>query len=145
MKKMKEAFSLNNLLLGTVRPPHFCVRQRLVSPRLGTSETTIKHLQCRKPLSELAVSSGKLKEPRVRLRTFVGAEKSTQTFLHKAFRQPFGSWRPRRKSWMSAPKSAFSCGPGGGEKLSDPWALSCTRLRVPPVALHVSQLISWIL
>ena len=24
-------------------------------------------------------------------------------------------------------------------------ALSCTRLRVPPVALHVSQLISWIL
>ena len=26
-----------------------------------------------------------------------------------------------------------------------PCALSCTRLRVPPVALHVSQLISWIL
>ena len=25
------------------------------------------------------------------------------------------------------------------------WKLSCTRLRVPPVALHVSQLISWIL
>ena len=24
------------------------------------------------------------------------------------------------------------------------WGLSCTRLRVPPVALHVSQLISWI-
>ena len=26
------------------------------------------------------------------------------------------------KSWTSAPESAFSCGPGGGEKLFDPWA-----------------------
>ena len=26
------------------------------------------------------------------------------------------------KSWTSAPKSAFSCDPGGGEKLFDPWA-----------------------
>ena len=25
-------------------------------------------------------------------------------------------------SWTSAPKSAFSCGPGGWEKLFDPWA-----------------------
>ena len=27
-----------------------------------------------------------------------------------------------KKSWTSAPKSAFSCSPGGGEKLFDPWA-----------------------
>ena len=33
-----------------------------------------------------------------------------------------GGGRPRRKSWTSAPESAFSCGPGGGEKLFDPWA-----------------------
>ena len=35
---------------------------------------------------------------------------------------PSGHGRPRRKSWMSAPKSVFSCGPGGGEKLFDPWS-----------------------
>ena len=42
------------------------------------------------------------------LRLVLGAKKSTQ--------------RPRRKSWTPAPKSAFPCGPGGGEKLLDPWA-----------------------
>ena len=35
---------------------------------------------------------------------------------------PSGPGRLRRKSRTSAPKSAFSCGPGGGEKLFDPWA-----------------------
>ena len=51
-----------------------------------------------------------------------GAKKSTQTFCTKFFNDPSGHGRPRRKSWTSAPKSAFSCGPGGGEKLFDPWA-----------------------
>ena len=38
------------------------------------------------------------------------------------FHNPSGHGRLRRKSWMSAPKSAFSCGPSGGEKLFVPWA-----------------------
>ena len=33
--------------------------------------------------------------------------------------------RLRPKSWASAPKSTFSCGPGDGEKLLDPWASGC--------------------
>ena len=49
------------------------------------------------------------------------AEKSTQTFFcTKLFENPSGHGRPRRKSWTSAPKSAFSCGPADGEKLFDP-------------------------
>ena len=40
----------------------------------------------------------------------------------KFFDNPSGHGRGRRKSWTSAPKSAFSCGPGGGEKLFDPGA-----------------------
>ena len=43
-------------------------------------------------------------------------------FCTNFFDNPSGRGRPRRKSWTSAPKSAFSCGPGGGEKLFDPWA-----------------------
>ena len=38
------------------------------------------------------------------------------------FNNPSGHGRPRWKPWSSAPRSAFSCGPGGGEKLFDPWA-----------------------
>ena len=37
---------------------------------------------------------------------------------------PSGHGRPHRKSWMSAPESAFSCGPGSGQKLFDPWGAS---------------------
>ena len=33
-----------------------------------------------------------------------------------------GHGRPHQKSWTSAPKSAFSCGPAGGEKIFDPRA-----------------------
>ena len=40
----------------------------------------------------------------------------------KFFENPSGHGRPRRKSWTSAQKSAFFCGPGDGEKLSDPGA-----------------------
>ena len=40
----------------------------------------------------------------------------------KFFKNPSGHGCPRRKSWTSAPKNAFSCGPGGGEKHFDPWA-----------------------
>ena len=51
----------------------------------------------------------------------LGAKKSTQTFFCTMFfDNPLGHGRPRRKSWTSAPKSAFSCGPGGGEKFLTP-------------------------
>ena len=43
-------------------------------------------------------------------------------FWTKFFESPRDHGRPHQKSWTSAPKSAFSCGPGGGEKLVDPWA-----------------------
>ena len=43
-------------------------------------------------------------------------------FCTKFFNNPSGHGRPRRKSWMSARKNAFFCGPGDGEKLFDPWA-----------------------
>ena len=49
-----------------------------------------------------------------------GQQINANFFYTKFFDKPSG--RPRRKSWMSAPKSAFSCGLGGGEKLFDPWA-----------------------
>ena len=51
-----------------------------------------------------------------------GPQKQRKLFCTKFFNNPSGHGRPRRKSWTSAPKSAFSCGPGGGEKLFDPWA-----------------------
>ena len=51
-----------------------------------------------------------------------GQKINANLFCIKFFNNPSGHGRPRRKSWTSAPKSAFSCGPGGGEKLSDPWA-----------------------
>ena len=39
------------------------------------------------------------------------------------FENPSGHGRPRRKSWTSAPKSAFSCGPGVmGRNFFDPWS-----------------------
>ena len=50
------------------------------------------------------------------------AKINAKFFLHKVFDSPSGHGRPRRKLRTSAPKSAFSCGPGGGEKLFDPWA-----------------------
>ena len=48
--------------------------------------------------------------------------KNGLTSLFKEVRVFKGHGCPRRKSRTSAPKSAFSCGPGGGEKLFDPWA-----------------------
>ena len=53
---------------------------------------------------------------------FLGAKKTTQTFFVQSFSTTLRVMGPRRKSWTSAPKSAFSRGPGGGEKLFDPWA-----------------------
>ena len=54
---------------------------------------------------------------------FLGGQKiNANIFCTKFFNNPSGHGRPCRKSWTSAPKSAFSCGPGGGEKLFDPWA-----------------------
>ena len=51
-----------------------------------------------------------------------GQKINANFFCTKFFDNPSGHGRPRRKSWTSAPKNAFSCGPGGGEKLFDPWA-----------------------
>ena len=51
-----------------------------------------------------------------------GQKINANFFCTKFFENPSGHGRPRRKSWTSAPKSAFSCGPGGGEKLVDPGA-----------------------
>ena len=39
-----------------------------------------------------------------------------------SFENPSGHGRPLRKSWTSAPKGAFFCGPADGEKLFDPRA-----------------------
>ena len=41
-------------------------------------------------------------------------------FLHKIFLQPFGSWTSAPKIVDVRAKSAFSCGPTGGEKLLTP-------------------------
>ena len=71
--------------------------------------------------------------PRGDLREFKGipghikgiyrGQKINANFLcSKFFDNPSGHGRPRRKLWTSTPKSAFSCGPGGGEKLFDPRA-----------------------
>ena len=51
-----------------------------------------------------------------------GQKINANFFCTKFFKTASGHGRPRRKSWTSAPKIAFSCGPGGGEKLFDPWA-----------------------
>ena len=51
-----------------------------------------------------------------------GQKINANFFCTKFFENPSGHGRPRRKSWTSATKSAFSCGPGDGEKLFDPWA-----------------------
>ena len=47
-------------------------------------------------------------DPLERAPTRLGARNSTQTFFcTKFFENPSGHGRPRRKSWTSAPKSAF--------------------------------------
>ena len=51
-----------------------------------------------------------------------GRKINANFFRTKFFGNPSGHGRPRQKSWTSAPKSTFSCSPGGGEKLFDPWA-----------------------
>ena len=51
-----------------------------------------------------------------------GQKINANFFCTKFFNNPSGHGHPRRKSRTSAPKSAFSCGSGGGEKLFDPWA-----------------------
>ena len=42
-----------------------------------------------------------------------GQKNNANLFCIKLLDNPSGHGRPRRKSWMSAPNSAFSCGPGG--------------------------------
>ena len=51
---------------------------------------------------------------------FTGAKKSMQTFFVQSFSRTLRVMDVR--AWTSAPKSAFSCGSGGVEKLFDPWA-----------------------
>ena len=48
-----------------------------------------------------------------------GKKINANFFCTKFLKNPSGHGRPRRKSWTSAPKSAFFCGPGDGEKLFD--------------------------
>ena len=52
----------------------------------------------------------------------MGTQTQHKLFCTRFFDNPSCHGRPRRKSWTSAPKSVFSCGPGGGEKLFDPRA-----------------------
>ena len=47
---------------------------------------------------------------------FRGQQINANFFCTKFFDNPSGHGRPRRKSWTSAPKSAFSRGPDGGER-----------------------------
>ena len=49
-----------------------------------------------------------------------GQKINANFFCTKFFENASGHGRPRRKSWTSAPKSAFFCGAGDGEKLFDP-------------------------
>ena len=49
-----------------------------------------------------------------------GQKNNANFFCTKFLENPSGHGRPRQKSWTSAPKSAFFCGPGDGEKLFDP-------------------------
>ena len=51
----------------------------------------------------------------------MGPKSSPKCFVQHFFENPSGHAR-RRISWTSAPESAFSCGPGDGEKLLDPWS-----------------------
>ena len=51
-----------------------------------------------------------------------GPKNERKLFCTKFFENPSGHGRPRRKSWASAPKDEFFCGPGDGEKLFDPRA-----------------------
>ena len=61
----------------------------------------------------------------------LGAKKvNANLFWTKFLSNPSGHGCPRRKSWTSAPKSAFSCAPGGGEKLLDAWAFGRITVRV---------------
>ena len=57
-----------------------------------------------------------------------GQKINANFFCTKFFDNLSGHGRPRRKSWTSAPKSAFSCGAGGGEKLFDPWGIQAQGL-----------------
>ena len=49
-----------------------------------------------------------------------GQKINANFFCTKFFENPSGHGRPRQKSWTSAPKNAFFCGPGDAEKLFDP-------------------------
>ena len=59
-----------------------------------------------------------------------------------SFRVRLGPFRVRFGSFSGGVGVGSGWGRGGGGRGG---VLSCTRLRVPPVALHVSQLLSWIL
>ena len=63
-----------------------------------------------------------LERPRNNKTLSRGQKINATCFCTKFCDNPSGHGRLRRKSWTSAPKSAFSCSPGDGEKLFDPWA-----------------------
>ena len=54
---------------------------------------------------------------------FIGGQKSMQTFFLQSFSRTLRVMDVRaKKSWTSAPRNAFFCGQGDGEKLFDPGA-----------------------
>ena len=66
---------------------------------------------------------GRFDSPEIKLCNviiFRGQKINANFFCTKFFEHPSGHGRPRQKSWTSAPKTAFFCGPGDGEKLFDP-------------------------
>ena len=65
-------------------------------------------------LSPMFSLSG-LRIPREQSTLARGQKINANFFCTEFFENPSGHGRPHRKSWKSAPKSAFFCGPGDGE------------------------------
>ena len=53
---------------------------------------------------------------------YTGPKHQRKLFCTEFFGYPSDYGCPCRKSWTSTSESVFSCGPGDGEKLFDPWA-----------------------
>ena len=84
----------------------------------GCLQPTLWPVLCFKVLQKSQIgkmSSSTLFQAKVR-----GQKINANFFCTKLFKNPSGHGCPRQKSWTSAPKSAFFCGPGDGEKLFDP-------------------------
>ena len=103
-------------------PVYFTTKMSVVRPFSVLSKDEIgPHSKTGRFLSKAEILGVGVFSPLPIIGGVSGAKKSTQTFFcTKFFKNPSGHGRPRQKSWTSAPKSAFFCGPGDGEKLFDP-------------------------